>query len=73
MVALCKIELGEKLGAPCLVEQGVNVGQRFDLGLGDGVEPPVVVADPPGSVGFTHEHHRCGVTRRRGLDPTPVE
>ena len=55
MVALGKVEFREPLGAPCLVEQCVNVREGLHEGLGDGVEAPVVVADPPRPVRLTRE------------------
>ena len=39
----------------------------------DRVQAPVVIADAPASVRFSSEHHRCGVTRGRVLDPAAIQ
>jgi hypothetical protein len=59
-----------------LIQEGVNVRERFDLGLRDGVEAlpaPVIVADAPRAVGLPREHHRGRVSRGSVLNPTTVE
>jgi hypothetical protein len=73
MVILGEIELGEPSRTLSLVEQGVDVRQGFDEGLGDGVETPVVVADAPRSVGFARKNDRRRMPCRRRLDPAAVQ
>ncbi len=55
MVTLGEIEVGEPLRPLSLVQQGVDVRQGLDKGLGDGIETSVVV-----------EVHDCGFMEVKG-------
>ncbi len=46
VVALGKVELRESLSAASLVHRRVDVWQRFDEGLGDGIQASIVVTNP---------------------------
>ena len=68
-----QIELGEEACAARLIDQLVDVRQRFDRLLRDGVEPTVILAEAPRPVRLPREHYRGSMRGTGGDDPALVE
>jgi hypothetical protein len=74
VITLGQIKLGEPPGSTrlmTLVQECINVLERFERGLRDGVETPVVVANAPRAVLLPCEDHQCSVSRSR--EPTTIK
>ena len=72
-VSTLEVQLGEKAGAPGLVNELLNVWQGLHRALRDGVEAAVVLAEAPRAVRLAGEDDGgcMGGTRRH--NPAPVE
>ena len=70
-----QIELGEEACAACLIDQLVDVRQRFDRLLRDGVEPTVILGEAPRPVilQVPREHYRGSMEGTGEDDPALVE